>query len=85
MTGLMVPVICIPLAAIMLVALFFVHLPFGFSSIKFLAVTVDGPQFGKPGVECDLLYLACIAALWLLPPDPWSLDRRRPAMRSAHF
>ena len=38
--------------------MFKVHWQFGFSSIKFLAVTAAGPQFGKPGVECDLLYLA---------------------------
>jgi putative oxidoreductase len=37
-------------------------------------VTAAGPQFGKPGVECDLLYLACIAALLLLPADPCSVD-----------
>jgi putative oxidoreductase len=42
-------------------------------------VEADGLQFGKPGVECDLLYLACIAALWMLPPDPWSWDSRRRA------
>lgn len=83
--GAYVTVMSLPMIAVLLVAMVEVHWQFGFSSIKFLAVTVDGPQFGKPGVECDLLYLACIAALWLLPPDPWSLDRRRPAMRSAHF
>jgi putative oxidoreductase len=53
-----------------------VHWQFGFSSIQFLAVTADGLQFGKPGVECDLLYMAAIAALYAAGPDPWSVDYR---------
>jgi uncharacterized membrane protein YphA (DoxX/SURF4 family) len=52
-------------AAILLVAIFTVHLPYGFSSIKLQAVTAAGPQFGPPGFETDLLYLACLAALVL--------------------
>jgi len=67
----------VPMSIVLLVAMFKVHWQFGFSSIKFLAVTADGPQFGKPGVECDLLYLACIAALLLLTPDPLAVDHWR--------
>ena len=52
---------------------------FGFSSIKFLEVTAAGPQFGKPGVECDLIYLACLAALVMAGAGPWSFDGRRRA------
>ena len=66
---------------VLLVALFTVHLPFGFSSIKFLAVTAQGPQFGKPGIECDLLYLACLATLVLGGSGPISLDRWRASAR----
>jgi DNA-binding transcriptional LysR family regulator len=51
-----------------------VHLQFGFSSIKFLAVTNAGPQFGKPGIECDLLYLACLATLLVGGSGPFSVD-----------
>jgi putative oxidoreductase len=67
----------LPVTIVLLVAMFKVHWQFGFSSIKFLAVTAAGPQFGKPGVECDLLYLVCIAALLLAPPDPWAIDHWR--------
>jgi putative oxidoreductase len=69
----------VPMIIVLLVALFTVHLPFGFSSIKFLAVTAQGPQFGKPGIECDLLYLACIATLLAAGPGPLAIDgwRRR--------
>jgi putative oxidoreductase len=72
--------VSVPMVIVLLVALFMVHLPFGFSSIKFLAVTAAGPQFGKPGIECDLLYLACIATLLAAGPGPFAVDtwRRRP-------
>ena len=69
--------VSVPMVIVLLVALVKVHLPFGFSSIKFLAVTSEGPQFGKPGIECDLLYLACIAALLGAGPGPLALDRWR--------
>lgn len=67
----------VPMVIVLLVAIVRVHWQFGFSSIKFLAVTAEGLQFGKPGVECDLLYLAAIAALYVAGPDPWSFDAWR--------
>ncbi len=70
-----------PMVIVLLVAIFKVHWQFGFSSIKFLTVTDAGPQFGKPGVECDLLYLVCIAALLLLPRDAASIDHWRARRR----
>jgi hypothetical protein len=51
-----------------------VHLPFGFTSIKLLAITSSGPQFGPPGYETDLLYLACLAALVMAGSGPWAAD-----------
>ncbi|HSC45935.1 MAG TPA: DoxX family protein [Candidatus Acidoferrum sp.] len=64
----------IPLSVLLLVAAFTVHLPFGFSSIKLMAVTAAGPQFGPPGYECDLLYIVGLLALALTGPGPLSLD-----------
>ena len=61
--GVLVPLASIPMAAVLLVAMFTVHLPYGFSAIKLQAVTAAGAQFGPPGFEVDLLYLACLAAL----------------------
>jgi putative oxidoreductase len=75
--GAFVSLMSIPMIIVLLVAIIKVHWQFGFSSIKFLAVTAEGLQFGKPGVECDLLYLAAIAALCLLGPDPWAVDHWR--------
>ena len=50
------------------------HLPYGFSSIKLQAVTAAGAQFGPPGFETDLLYLACLAALVLAGSGPLAID-----------
>lgn len=65
----------IPMTIVLLVAIFTVHLPNGFSSIKLMSVDMAGAHFGQPGYECDLLYLACIVALVLAGPGRLSLDR----------
>jgi putative oxidoreductase len=72
--GAFVALASVPMAAVLLVAMFTVHLPYGFSSIKLMMVTAVGAQFGPPGYECDLLYLACLAALVLGGPGPFAVD-----------
>ena len=72
--GALVTFVSVPLAMILLVAIFTVHLPYGFSSIKLIAVTQAGAQFGPPGYECNLLYLAALAALVLGGPGPLAVD-----------
>lgn len=72
--GAFVTLASVPLAVILFVAVFTVHLPYGFSSIKLMAVTSTGPQFGPPGYEVNLLYLACLAALVMGGAGPWSMD-----------
>ena len=67
----------IPMAAVLIVAALTVHLPYGFSSIKLIAVTAGGAQFGPPGYEVDLLYIACLAALVLGGSGPLSIDSYR--------
>ena len=74
LVGALVPWVSIPLAVVLLVAMFGVHLPYGFSSIKLQAVTAAGATFGQPGYEIDLLYLACLAALVLGGAGPFSVD-----------
>jgi putative oxidoreductase len=71
--GVLVPLAAIPMAILLIVAIFTVHLRFGFSSIKLLAVTAGVPQLGPPGYETNLLYLACLAALVLGGPGPLSI------------
>lgn len=89
--GAFVIIFSVPLAAILLVAIFTVHLPYGFSSIKLIAVTQTGAQFGPPGYECNLLYLAALAALVLGGPGPLAVDallrgkkHNRPRFDTAH-
>jgi putative oxidoreductase len=72
--GAFVALLSLPMVALLVVAIFTVHLPYGFSSIKLMAVTTTGAQFGKPGYECDLLYIACLAALVLGGSGPLSID-----------
>jgi putative oxidoreductase len=72
--GALVPLASIPMAIVLLVAIVTVHLPYGFSSIKLQAVTAVGAQFGPPGFETDLLYLACLAALVLGGAGPFAVD-----------
>jgi putative oxidoreductase len=72
--GALIPLVSVPLAAVLLVAAVTVHLPYGFSSIKLQSVTKDGPQFGKPGYETSLLYLAGLATLVLGGPGPLAAE-----------
>jgi putative oxidoreductase len=74
MVGAFVPLVSVPMAAVLLVAAFTVHLPYGFASIKIQAVTAGRAQFGQPGYETDLLYLACLAALVLGGSGPLAVD-----------
>jgi putative oxidoreductase len=73
--GAFVAIVSVPMAALLLVAIFTVHLPYGFSSIRLEAVTAAGAQFGPVGYECNLLYLAGLATLVLAGPGPLALDR----------
>jgi putative oxidoreductase len=83
--GAFVATASIPLVIVLLVAMFTVHLPYGFSSIKLLAVTSRGAQFGPPGYEMDLIYIACLIALVIGGAGPLSVDRLlTPGRRSDH-
>src|SRR5713101_4373153 len=72
--GAFVSLVSLPMAALLLVAIFTVHLPYGFSSIKLTAVTATGAQFGPVGYECNLLYLACLVTLVLGGSGPLAID-----------
>lgn len=74
MTGAFVVPVSIPLAVVMLTAMFSVHLPYGFSSIKLKAITPSGPEFGIPGYEMNLLYLIGLLTLVLGGSGAASVD-----------
>ena len=72
--GAFVSLVSIPAVILLAVAVVTVHLPYGFSSIKLLGFINGRAQFGPPGYECDLLYIACIVSLVLMGPSPFSFD-----------
>ena len=83
--GAFVPLVTMPLAVVLLVAIFTVHLPLGFSSVRLIAMTASGPRFGPVGYETSLLYLTALVCLALGGSGPFSIDgllRRRPAYNS---
>jgi putative oxidoreductase len=61
--GAFTAVAAVPLICTLLVAIFTVHLKYGFSSIKTIGLTPDGPIFGPPGYEVALLYIAGLVML----------------------
>jgi putative oxidoreductase len=73
--GAFVTVAAVPMIVVLLVAIFTVHLPNGFSSIKLVSYDATGAHFGPPGYETDLLYIAGLLALCIGGAGPLSLDR----------
>lgn len=73
--GALVPLASLPMAIVLLTAMFTVHWQYGFSSIRLQAITSAGAQFGPPGFETDLLYLAGLASLVIGGSGPFSMDR----------
>ena len=81
LVGAFVSIAAIPLIAVMLTAMFTVHLKYGFSSIKTIGLGPDGPLFGPPGYEVALLYIAGLVALIVGGAGAVSIDsilRREP-------
>ena len=74
MVGAFVIPLSLPLAFVMLTAIFSVHLEYGFSSVRLKSVTAAGAQFGPIGYEMNLLYIAGLAALALSGSSRLSID-----------
>jgi len=78
----------IPLVLSMLVAMFTIHVHYGFSAINTIGLTATGPVFGPPGYEVNLLYICALVAVALAGPGALSVDgwiramRRQPPGRS---
>jgi putative oxidoreductase len=85
LAGAFVMLVSIPLLMIHVVAMFGVHLQFGFSSVKTVGLTTAGPQFGPPGIEVNLLYIAGLLAIVMGGgAGVWSVDRLRARRRHGH-
>lgn len=82
--GLFVEIVSIPLIISMLVAMFTIHIHYGYSSIHTIGLTPMGPVFGPPGYEINLLYVGALLALALIGSGPLSADQwLRPRRRFA--
>lgn len=79
--GLWVAIACVPLVATMLVAMFTIHVHYGFSAVNTVGLTATGPQFGPPGYEINLLYIAALIALSVASPTVASVDEWRSRRR----
>jgi Predicted membrane protein len=80
--GAFVPIVSVPMAVVLLTALFTIHRPYGFFSVKLVEVTEMGTKFGPVGYEIILLYLASLAALVLGGAGPLSVDQWRSRRRT---
>ena len=83
--GAFVPVVSLPMAVVLVTALFTIHLPYGFFSVKLVEVTASGTKFGSVGYEIILLYLASLATLVLGGAGPFSIDRWRSRRRARAY
>jgi putative oxidoreductase len=73
--GAFVRVVSVPLIVMMLVAIFTVHLKYGFSSVNTIGLTAEGPKFGPPGYEINLMYIAGLVTLIVAGAGNVSVDR----------
>lgn len=74
MAGAFIVPLSLPLAIIMLTAMFSIHFQYGFSSVKLKAVTASGAEFGPIGYEMNLLYITGLLTLVLGGAGPLSTD-----------
>lgn len=72
--GAFVSLMGIPLICTMLVAMFTIHIHYGYSSIKTIGLNAQGPIFGPPGYEINLLYIAGLVALIISGAGRFSID-----------
>jgi putative oxidoreductase len=79
LAGVLVTWATLLLAVEMIVAGLTVHLSHGFGFIQVTGMSAQGPVFGMPGVEVNLLYLAMLVSLALTGPGALSIGRPREA------
>jgi len=77
LVGAFVPIVSLPMAIVLLTALFTIHLPYGFFSVKLAQVSESGTRFGPVGYEIILLYLAGLITLVLGGAGSLSIDEWR--------
>ena len=63
--GAFISISAIPMILVMATAMFSIHLKYGFSAIKTIGLSTNGPLFGPPGYEVNLLYIAGLISLMI--------------------
>ena len=74
MLGVLVLLASVPLIGSMIVAMFTIHVHYGFSAVNTIGLTATGPVLGPPGYEINLLYVGALLALALSGPGALSVD-----------
>ena len=82
--GAFIAILSVPLILSMLGAMFTVNIKYGFSAVNTIGLTAEGPKFGPPGYEINLLYIAGLVALILGGAGPLSIDALRSRRRQRH-
>jgi putative oxidoreductase len=85
LVGAFVALVSVPLILSMLGAMFTVNIKYGFSAVNTIGLTPEGPQFGPPGYEINLLYIGGLLALILGGAGPLSIDALRSRRRQRRF
>jgi putative oxidoreductase len=86
LVGAFVPLASLPMVIVLLTALFTIHVPYGFFSVKLVQVSESGTKFGPVGYEIILLYLAGLITLVLGGAGSPSIDEwRTRKLRRAAF
>ncbi|KAF5407937.1 MAG: DoxX [Candidatus Udaeobacter sp.] len=83
--GAFVTIVSVPLILSMLGAMFTVNIKYGFSAVNTIGLTPEGPKFGPPGYEINLLYIVGLVALILGGAGPLSIDALRSRRRRRHL
>ncbi len=74
MAGSFTTLAAIPLIITMVVAMITVQFKLGFSSVNTIGLTPQGPKFGPPGYEINLLYIAGLISLMITGAGAFSVD-----------
>ena len=72
--GLFTGLSAVPLIFTMLVAMFTIHIHYGYSAVNTIGLTPHGPLFGPPGYEINLIYIAGLLVLIFSGAGKFSVD-----------
>lgn len=82
LTGIFVRIISLPLMITMIVAMLTIHIHYGFSSVNTIGLKTYGPEFGPPGYEINLLYIAGLLAIMIIGAGRFSIDHLMQATKN---